>query len=365
MVPFEWLSSPKIVVDSLESCFNAAADKKFHVLDFGSGSSLLAIKLLRTHARYVYKVSNLDYNSEALNIALSNMSDDDQINFAQGKIKCHCVNLARSFTAEQYEMIFQDRNHACPRLVLDKSTLDCFLATPNFMVNRSKNNLPYLDAAIMLNNVYNSLTYAVDFSEGCTQASHRKYVCCSYHEPKFLQPILSILFNVCKSKVVKRCESHDDTSIETCSMTSSDPNFVYLYVCIPIFGNKIQKGEKSPDCIRAEIEKCIDNYYKHTATYSSTIDQNDLRLRWQTVVESELLVKKNCEYNQAPSHGELQKLPIDKVYKLVIDEELQSIYSIDDFTGDWLSKHCTARSRGVGEITMSLAEAIAFIKDIE
>ena len=127
------------------------------MVDFGSGSSLLAIKLLRTHARYVYKVSNLDYNSEALNIALNNMSDDDQINFAQGKIKCHCVNLAHSFTAEQYEMILQDQNHARPRLVVDKSTLDCFLATPNFMVNHSKNNLPYLDAQGFVNRTFQKM----------------------------------------------------------------------------------------------------------------------------------------------------------------------------------------------------------------
>ena len=123
MVPFEWLSSPDIVIESIESCFNNAADKKFHVVDFGSGSSLLAIKLLRTHARHVDKVSNLDYNAEALSIALNNMSDDDQINLSQGKIKYHCINLARSFTAEQYEMILKHKNHhACPVLVLDKST---------------------------------------------------------------------------------------------------------------------------------------------------------------------------------------------------------------------------------------------------
>ena len=89
MVPFEWLSSPDIVIESIESCFNNAADKKFHVVDFGSGSSLLAIKLLRTHARHVDRVSNLDYNAEALRIALNNMSDDSQINLAQGKIKYH------------------------------------------------------------------------------------------------------------------------------------------------------------------------------------------------------------------------------------------------------------------------------------
>ena len=109
MVPFEWLSSPDIVIESIESCFNNAADKKFHVVDFGSGSSLLAIKLLRTHARHVDKVSNLDYNAEALSIALNNMSDDDQINLSQGKIKYHCINLARSFTAEQHEMILKHK----------------------------------------------------------------------------------------------------------------------------------------------------------------------------------------------------------------------------------------------------------------
>ena len=124
---------------------------------------MLAIKLLRTHARHVDKVSNLDYNAKALGIALNNMSDDDQINLSQGKIKCHCINLARSFTAEQYEMILKHKNHhACPVLVLDKSMLDCFLATPNIKINGARTNLPYFDAATMLYNVHTTLTYAVE-----------------------------------------------------------------------------------------------------------------------------------------------------------------------------------------------------------
>ena len=364
MVPFEWLSSPDIVIESIESCFNNAADKKFHVVDFGSGSSLLAIKLLRTHARHVDKVSNLDYNAEALSIALNNMSDDDQINLSQGKIKYHCINLARSFTAEQYEMILKHKNHhACPVLVLDKSTLDCFLATPNIKRSGARTNLPYFDAATMLYNVHTTLTYAVKFWEENTQASHSKYICCSYHEPKFLQPILSILFNVCDSKVVKRCENRSGDRVKSCSMESSDPNFVYLYVCVPIFEGK--EDQKSIGCIRTEIEMYIDNYYKHTATYSSTIDQIDLRLRWENLVESELFIKNDGLYSQASTHGDLQKLPIDKVYNLVIDDKLQSMYSINDFREDWLSKNSNATGRETDAITMNLAEAIAFIKNIE
>ena len=151
-------------------------------------------------------------------------------------------------------------------------------------------------------------------------ASHSKYICCSYHEPKFLQPILSILFNVCDSKVVKRCENRSGDRVKSCSMESSDPNFVYLYVCVPIFEGK--EDQKSIGCIRTEIEMYIDNYYKHTATYSSTIDQIDLRLRWENLVESELFIKNDGLYSQASRHGDLQKLPIDKVYNLVIDDKL-------------------------------------------
>ena len=118
MVPFEWLSSPDIVIESIESCFNNAADKKFHVVDFGSGSSLLAIKLLRTHARHVDKVSNIDYNSKALGVALNNMSDDDQINWhKQNKISLY--QLSTSFTAEQYETFSSTRT---------TSPAQCFLA---------------------------------------------------------------------------------------------------------------------------------------------------------------------------------------------------------------------------------------------
>ena len=168
---------------------------------------------------------------------------------------------------------------------------------------------------------------------------------------------------MCDSKVVKRCENRSGDRVKSCSMESSDPNFVYLYVCVPIFEGK--EDQKSIGCIRTEIEMYIDNYYKHTATYSSTIDQIDLRLRWENLVESELFIKNDGLYSQASTHGDLQKLPIDKVYNLVIDDKLQSMYSIDDFREDWLSKNSNATVRETDAITMNLAEAIAFIKNIE
>ena len=65
-----------------------------------------------------------------------------------------------------------------------------------------------------------------------------KYICCSYHEPQFLKPILSTVFVVKKIEMVPRSDDinekyNDKNNINDASniFKSSDPNFVYLYTC--------------------------------------------------------------------------------------------------------------------------------------
>jgi hypothetical protein len=400
--PFEWLSLPHLLISKLQekiennSFTKSLGDNKIYVIDLGSGSSLLSIELFKKNMHRIRQVVNLDYNNEALEIARSNLDKDTLSYVNQGIIQFHQINLAQEFSNVEYDLIFSHNdNHTSPMIVLDKSTLDCFLATPNIDDNaKHANYLPYLDAATMLLNAYNIFLFnyknmpimktkkkTID-GENINKSGNgiilgSKYICCSYHEPEFLKPILSTLFVVENIEMVPRSDHINENFNEKNSINdannifkSSDPNFVYLYTCdIPGIITKTTNNIyncKPIENIRSEIEEIVNYYYKHTSTYLSTMNVSNTKKKWK-----DMLVKHNDTSINDDETGQSKKLGIEIVYAIMIDENLKSMYSLKDFLGDWLSlsngydDHRNTEKINIKNVMLSYEEAIDFIKHIE
>ena len=365
MATFEWLTMPHILITNLEKKIVVVEQQhdKIHLIDFGSGSSLLSVELFRKRKEMIQKVTNIDYNDAAMKIACSNLDESMLTYLNKGIIQFHQVNLAIEFSKTEYDVLFDNKHHQddnntiLPVMILDKSTLDCFLATPNVERDgKNASHLAYLDAATMLFNVYHVFEKSNN-NNNTTKNNYCKYICCSYHEPSFLKSILSILIHVESIETIPRS---DDKSISHVNinhtMVSSDPNFVYLYTCS--FSNN--NNNKSIEEIRKEIEYNVNYYYKHTCTYSSTINLDKVKKEWQN------------DYNNV-NDDDHNKLKINVVYDLMIDENLKSMYSLKDFIDDWLANHNKNEKnaddknddRNENDIRFTYEEALDFIKSIE
>ena len=105
MASFEWLTMPHILITNLEKKIVVVEQQhdKIHLIDFGSGSSLLSVELFRKRKEMIQKVTNIDYNDAAMKIACSNLDESMLTYLNKGIIQFHQVNLAIEFSKTEFE----------------------------------------------------------------------------------------------------------------------------------------------------------------------------------------------------------------------------------------------------------------------
>lgn len=326
MASFEWLTENELLVPKIKrSLFGAkgvdarsregAKFDKCTIVDVGCGTSTLTVDLfpiLQGKLSKSVRVFNLDVQGETIEL-LKKANRNERIHWCKSDLSQRngIVGILR-----------EKDDPLGPRsilLVVDKGTLDFMIASPPVEERTAKPCRPYLGAATLLENVHAAFWYYCGGGDsGNFPSNEAVYFLVSYHEPSFLYPILSLVFEQVEVGRLDRVASdHRKTSAGENAGGPFNPDFVYSYACrraqTSLFREErpSSTGGDPREAIRNKIEATVDEYYKRVCPLLNAKEECRLRGIW----------------------GD-RLLGLDEAYEVLFDDNVKSMYTMEDFLGD-------------------------------
>ena len=345
---FEWLADPRVLVPLLKPL---VVDLPTTIVDLGCGASHLGIELraaLSDSRRRSVAVLNVDVNRDHVDKEYSEGCADELVKGSFADLMKE-KELSRVLQEQRHhDTVLENESGQMSLLLLDKSTLDCMLASPVMDGDRVvADSRPYTAAAQFLLNV----------RDGFHAQQQVVYVCISYHDPTFLLPLLTFLFSDIDVQSVDRVESsgkdanRKETVVQESAGRSWERKNVYMYTARSL-RKKPSSGVTGDDgadpfleSLRLHITMHLDAYFSNNEPLVDAGREKELRAAWGGA-----------------------RLSIPDAYALLFEEDVKSIYEVDDFRADLMdfaqSSGGTLDRNGGGEAqTLSVDEALAFVAD--